>query len=403
MKHYQDYKKPYKIFIFFLFGIFILIPDQLNTLGKQKNSLSVSIQEIDLTRKKLTADMAVTQNKIDKTNLKIEELSLDIDDKQNTILNNLDTISLGIRQMNEFEETNELATLISENNFTTIWNDIDNIISIGEKLREATANLKEVKTSLEDIRVETTKAKDELIALKGKLADQKKIEDQNKAEKNKLLTQTKSSEANYQKILKDRLAKKEAFEKELEDYESQLKYILDPSLLPGKGVLSWPLDSVFITQQFGVTKDSVRLYTSGSHSGVDFRASTGTPVKAVADGVVMGVGDTDKTCPYASFGKFVFIKHNNGLSTAYGHLSLVKVANGDKIKRGQVIAYSGNTGHTTGPHLHLTVYVADAAKMQTVPSKACEGRSYTMPIAPRNAYLDPLYYLPATTSANFKN
>ena len=428
MKLYHDYKKQSRAFPLFLLGILLVIPfvfsyaqtaqelnekinqknadidklekeiklyqTEIDDLGKQKNSLNVSLKQLDLTQKKLVADIAVTQNKIDKTNFKIKELSLEIDNKGDIISNNIEAISLSIRKMNELEQNDVLATILSENDFTIIWNDIDNMATVSDKIRETIINLKQVRNDLEDTRKETTDAKDELLALKSKLADQKKIVDQNTAEKKKLLTQTKNSEASYQKLLEDRLAKKDAFEKELEAYESQLKYILDPSSLPGKGALSWPLDDIYITQLFGVTKDSKRLYASGSHSGVDFRASVGTPVKAVADGIVLGTGNTDIACPYASFGKFIFIKHNNGLSTTYGHLSLIKVSKGDKVERGDVIGYSGNTGHTTGPHLHLTVYASEAAKMETRPSKACEGRFYTMPIAPTNAYLDPMYYLP---------
>ena len=81
----------------------------------------------------------------------------------------------------------------------------------------------------------------------------------------------------------------DALEKELRDYESQLTYILDPSKLPNAGVLSWPLDYIYVTQLFGKTVDSKRLYASGSHSGVDFRAPVGTPVKAMAGGVVLSL------------------------------------------------------------------------------------------------------------------
>ncbi len=368
--------------------------NELDNLGKQKNSLSGSIKQLDITRKKLEADILLTQKKIEKTNLKIQSLGSQINIKENSISNNTGAIKSGIKNINEFELESTLETILSNGTFTSAWNDIDNIISIREKIREQIIELKQIKGELEDTRKETVDAKNELLALKKELADQKKIVEQNTVEKKKLLAQTKNSETSYQKLLKERLAKKEAFEKELRDYESQLKFILDPSLLPAKGVLSWPLDNVYVTQLFGVTSASTRLYASGSHSGVDFRASVGTQVMAVADGIVLGTGDTDLTCPYASFGKFIFIKHNNGLSTTYGHLSLVGVSVGDKVKRGDIIGYSGNTGHTTGPHLHLTVYASASARMETVPSKSCEGHSYTMPIAATNAYLDPMYYLP---------
>ncbi|MCX6751735.1 MAG: peptidoglycan DD-metalloendopeptidase family protein [Candidatus Nomurabacteria bacterium] len=428
MKLYYDYKRLYRyIFVLFL-GILITIPivfsyaqtaqelsdkiSQKNTdiskleeeikqyqieldgLGKQKNSLNVSIKQLDLTRKKLVADISLTQNKIDKTNLKIRELSLEINNKQERISNSIDAISLSIRQINEFEQNDVLATILSENNFTVVWNDIDNMVAVGNKIRQMIVELKQMKSDLEDTRKETTDAKNELVALKSKLADQKKIVDQNTAEKKKLLTQTKNSETNYQKLLKDRLAKKDAFEKELRDYESQLQYVLDPSKLPNGGVLSWPLDDIYITQLFGKTEAGKRLYANGSHNGVDFRASIGTSVKALADGVVAGTGNTDVQCPGVSFGRFILIKYNDGLASTFGHLSLIKVNIGDKVSRGQVVGYSGNTGYSTGPHLHVSIYAKDAVEVKSVPSKSCPGRILTQPIAPINAYLDPMYYLP---------
>ena len=367
---------------------------QLDTIGKQKSSLNKSIQELDLTRKKLNADISVTQKKIDKTNLTIESLSSDISNKQDSIKINIESIVLGIKRTNELEQSDILSTLLSENNFTGMWNEVDDIVTIRETLQDNIIKLKQTKGELEDTKQETVEAKNELVFLKSELADQHKIVVQNTNEKNKLLKQTKNNEANYQKLLKDRLAKKEAFEKELRDYESQLQFTLDPSKLPSGGVLSWPLDAIKITQMFGKTADSKRLYTSGSHSGVDLKASIGTPVKAMADGTVLGVGNTDDTCAGTSFGKWVFIKYNNGLSSAYGHLSLIKAYEGQKVARGEIVGYTGNTGHTTGPHLHVSVYVSSAASVQKRPSTTCEGRVYTMPLAPTAAYLDPLYYLP---------
>jgi len=360
---------------------------QLNDLAKEKNSLNVSLKQLDLTRKKLVADIAITENKIEKTNFKIQELSLEINNKEDTITRDIDAIKIEIRKTNEFDLDSMIETILSENSFTNMWNDIDNMAVVREKIREKIIELKQIKSDLEDTRKETMDARNELVILKSQLADQKKIVDQNTAEKKKLLTQTKNNETNYQKLLKKKIAKKEAFEKELSDYESQLKYILDPSKLPGKGVLAWPLDSIYITDYFGQTPTRF-------HKGVDFRASVGTAVKSMSDGVVAGTGDTDVQCPGVSYGRFIFIKFNNGLAATYGHLSLIKVSKGDTVKRSQIIGYSGNTGSSTGPHLHVSIYPKDAVDLKTLPSKSCPGHVLTQPIAATNAYLDPMYYLP---------
>ena len=142
---------------------------------------------------------------------------------------------------------------------------------------------------------------------------------------------------------------------------------------------------------------------------MDFRAAVGTPVYAVADGIVKGVGDTDEQCYRASFGKWVFIEHDIGLSTTSAHLSSWKVTEGQHVKKGDLIAYSGNTGHSTAPHLHITVYATkgvngeQGARVTERPSSACPGTNYRMPLAPTSAYLDPLDYFPQTDASYFKH
>ena len=359
---------------------------ELNGLEKQKSSLSKSIKELDLTRKKLNADIAVTQNKIDKTNLKIKNLSSDINTKEDSINNNINSIKLQIRSISEFEEKSLVETILSDNDFTALWNDVDNIVTVREKIRENTIKLQEMKGALEETRESTIDAKNELTKLKTQLSDQQKIVVQNTAEKNKLLKQTQNNEANYQKLLRDRMAKKEAFEQELEAYEAQLQFILDPSKLPGR-VLSWPLDSIYVTSPYAPR-------WGGFHRGTDFRASIGTSVKAMADGVVGGTGDTDVCCPGASFGKWIFIEYNNGLSSTYGHLSLITVRKDQQVKRGQVVGYSGNSGSSTGPHLHVSLYVSSGVQVDSFPSKSYPGKTLIQPISATNAYLDPMRYLP---------
>ncbi len=366
---------------------------QLNTLSKEKASLSGSIKQLDLTKKKLDADISLTQKKIDQTNLKIGGLSTQIISKEDSIENAMNAIALDIKKTSELEQTSLLENILSDSDFTSVWTDIDNMMALREVISERITELRLVKVDLEDTREVSIKAKNELTALRSKLADQKKIVEQNVKEKNTLLSQTKNSEANYQKLVADQLAKKQAFEKELESYESQLKFILDPSSIPTGRVLGWPLDSILMTSPYAPR-------WGGFHRGTDFRASVGTPVKAVADGVVLGTGNTDLTCPKASFGQWVLIEHSNGLATTYAHLSLIKVSKGQQISKGSVIAYSGNTGSSTGPHLHLSLYVAKGAdgkaavSVQTIPSKSCLGKTLTQPIAATEAYLDPMKYLP---------
>jgi len=87
------------------------------------------------------------------------------------------------------------------------------------------------------------------------------------------------------------------------------------------------------------------------HKGVDLAAPEGTPFAAVHDGVVV-VAEWR-----SGYGNMIMIDHGGGLATVYGHSSQLLVKAGDKVKAGQIIALTGNTGFSTGPHLHLEIHV----------------------------------------------
>lgn len=103
--------------------------------------------------------------------------------------------------------------------------------------------------------------------------------------------------------------------------------------------------NVEFSSGFGVRSDPF-LGRPAMHTGLDFRASTGDPVRATANGKVVNAGWA------GGYGRMVEIDHGNGLSTRYGHLSEIGVKVGEQIKIGQVIGAVGSTGRSTGPHLH---------------------------------------------------
>jgi murein DD-endopeptidase MepM/ murein hydrolase activator NlpD len=105
------------------------------------------------------------------------------------------------------------------------------------------------------------------------------------------------------------------------------------------------IGEVEFTSGFGVRSDPF-LGRPAMHTGLDFRAQTGDPVRATANGKVVSSGWS------GGYGRMVEIDHGNGLSTRYGHLSEINVKVGDVVRIGQVIGEVGSTGRSTGPHLH---------------------------------------------------
>jgi len=365
---------------------------QIDTLGKEADSLKNTLASLDLSRKKLEANLVVTQNKIENTNLEIKQLSLQIDDKSARIADGKRVVAQALASISQTDEATVFETLLSAQSLAEAWNGVEELTTLQASVRDRIHELQSVKVSLESNKAKTEEKKRELVALQKDLANQKKVLAETVREKNTLLAETKNSEANYKKILAERERQKAAFEKEVLELESSLKFILDPNSIPksGSGVLRWPVDRVKITQYYGNTEFATRnpsVYKGTGHNGIDFNASLNTPVRAAASGVVTDV--VTNGAQRCGYGNWVMIKHLNGLSTLYAHLSVPTTAVGSTVSVGQVIGYSGNTGFTTGPHLHFGVYVTKA--LQTVESKACPG--IIIPAAAFNAQLNPLSYL----------
>jgi murein DD-endopeptidase MepM/ murein hydrolase activator NlpD len=374
--------------------------DQIDALDSQKSSLTTALRSLDLNQKKLQADIKVTQDKIDSTALQIEQLASKIGATGSIITDDTRSVAGSFRNMGELSDRSLLEIFLASQSVSGAWNAVAELSALQNGLNDRIDLLSRAKTDLEANKRATEKAKADLVTLENQLKDQRRVVLTTQTEKNQLLSQTKDSEASYQALLTQKQAMKDAFEKEMLAYESQLELIVDRSKLPqsGSAPLSWPLDSVFITQYFGNTPFATanpQIYRGFGHDGIDLRASIGTPVKAALSGTVSGEGNTDLVSGCYSFGKWIMVKHPDGLSTLYAHLSLQTVSVGQGVYTGEMVGYSGNTGYTTGPHLHLGVYATEGVEIkQFMNSKHCQGA--VIPLAVLSAYLNPLSYLPPT-------
>jgi murein DD-endopeptidase MepM/ murein hydrolase activator NlpD len=130
----------------------------------------------------------------------------------------------------------------------------------------------------------------------------------------------------------------------------QANYFQEDGSSARKTFLKSPLKYAHVTSGFGARFHPVLQYVK-NHNGVDYGAPIGTPVWAVADGTVTKVGDTGPG------GNTVCVRHTNGFETCYLHLSRygAGIRAGARVSQKQVIAYSGNTGRSTGPHLHFAL------------------------------------------------
>lgn len=142
-----------------------------------------------------------------------------------------------------------------------------------------------------------------------------------------------------------------------------------------KTLLKTPIDGARLTSRYGMRKHPILGY-SRMHRGLDFAAPLGTPIMASGSGTVVCLGRK------GDYGKYIRLRHANGYATAYAHLHRYKkgIRRGSRITQGEIIGYVGNTGLSTGPHLHYEVHYRgkkiNPAKVKFPPGHTLAGKEF---------------------------
>ncbi|MBI2233862.1 MAG: peptidoglycan DD-metalloendopeptidase family protein [Micavibrio aeruginosavorus] len=137
--------------------------------------------------------------------------------------------------------------------------------------------------------------------------------------------------------------------------DGRVDYFLNNGRSIRKTLMKTPIDGARMSSGFGMRRHPIQGYNK-MHKGVDFAASSGTPIYAAGDGII------EKAGRQGGYGNYVRIRHNSQLKTAYAHMSRFAkgMAAGRRVRQGEVIGYVGTTGASTGPHLHYEVLVNGA-------------------------------------------
>ena len=354
---------------------------ELETAQAQKSTLQNQLSLIESRIKKLRNDIYITTAKIDNASLKIEQLGLDIEEKENEIDKRKDSISIMVQTLYEYDQESLLELILTRNRFSDFLSQVHYIELLQANVHQDMMALQELKKGLEQEKSDIEFQRNQLYDLNTQLYNQKQIVDKEKEEKNYLLVKTKGQEKQYQSLLDDTLKKQAEIQQEIYELEDKLKMTYDPSSLPAArpGVFIWPVDGV-LTQGYGYTAYSKKLYATGFHNGIDVASSYGEAIRAARDGKIIALG----SCGRYAYGNWIAIEHDNRLTTLYAHLSNYgKFRVGDSVKKGDIIGYEGSTGYSTGAHLHFGVYVSETFRV--------ESRWFGQ--LPFGAHLDPMKYL----------
>jgi murein DD-endopeptidase MepM/ murein hydrolase activator NlpD len=359
----------------------------LDELSVKSTSLQGEVKSLDAARAKLANDLKLTQTSINKSNLELQKLGKDINKNESEIESHREAIKDSLRKLKSYDSFSMIYALLAYENMEEVWSDTSELVDLQDGLREEISELERTQEDLLRNKTERERKQIELVSLSRELKSQKSVADETRTAQARLLAETKQKETEYQRMLAENKARHEEFERQLSSFESQLK-ASDQTLVPvaKRGILSWPVDKPYITQYFGYTAAARLLYKSGSHNGIDLRASVGTRVLAARGGIVKGMGNTDEQRGCYSYGRWVLIEHDNGISSIYAHLSGITVTTGQAVATGQVIGYSGGqprqygSGASTGPHLHFGLYASAGVRItQYVTSVNC--KNVSIPLA----------------------
>ncbi len=331
----------------------------------QKQTLSTELKKVDSSIKQLDLGIQSSRVVIEKLGYEIEETQQDIQTAEQDIAQKEQAVADIMRQIQNKDSESVLLTMLKNKTLSEGLFEAQTLADLNKTLLERISELDQSKNELKTVLHKAATTKEQKEVEKQNLENKKVIASDLKEEKKKILEETKNKEKTYQEIASSLKEKQLEVGAEIDALEKELRKSLNQDQLPKErpGVLQCPVTiGCTVTQEYGATPFAQRAYKSKFHNGADFRAPIGTPIIAAADGTVFATGDNGRV----QYGKFIALKHENGLATLYAHLSRIIVKNGAQVKRGDIIGYSGNTGYSTGPHLHFGVYWGPNLSMQMI-------------------------------------
>ncbi|MEK7635876.1 MAG: peptidoglycan DD-metalloendopeptidase family protein [Patescibacteria group bacterium] len=376
----------------------------LEETKEEGKTLKKEITNVDTRLNQITLNIKASEILIDRLKLEVESVSYDIEDTENKINSQKEAIASTLIKLQKKEDETPLTIFLKNKNLAESIFEAQSLNSLSLTLTKEVTEMQILKDDLEqkkdDLAGKKTEKENEAVNLKNK----KSISEDIKKDKQYLLEQTKNQEKSYQQKLSELKKLQDEIAEEIDIFEEELRLKIDPTLLPipRPGVLGLPIQipparGTFSSEQkHGFTRNRGKRY----HNGLDFGAPIGTPLLAAETGTIIAVGDQDnyrvngkRTCYKAAYGKFVMVKHENNLTTLYAHLSRWIVNVGDKVEKGQIIGYSGNTGLSTGPHLHFVVYATNTIPPATPGFYEGTRSSRVCGPLPVGGDIDPLKYL----------
>ena len=319
--------------------------DDLDEAEAEKAAILAQFEELENL-------IAETQNEITSVKKEIttteEEIALkeeELKQAEEDYLDYQEIFKVRARAMYENTEVDYLEILFGAEDFGDLLSKIEIVSQIVKYDQDILFKMDETKKKIaatkEELEVKHTELQASAAELEAKMAEL----EVSIADKQAMLEEISKDVEMYRVIYEAAEAAEAAA---IREYESSLTYDANPTTYTG-GAFLWPVPSTTrISSPYGYRIHPV-YKTRKFHAGIDISAAYGAEILAAADGIVTLAATN------GGYGQCIIINHGSGLATLYGHNSQLLVEYGQEVKKGDLIAYAGSTGVSTGPHLHFEV------------------------------------------------
>ena len=340
-------------------GAETLLTGELSRLSSDARAAEASVSAEQARLASLEASLTAEQSRLDSLEAQVLTQSARL-----TVLERQYRIALGVlerrlRAIYESDSPDLISFALGATSFTDLLDNLDLLNRVGRQDERIASSLDRTRSELERTRAATESARQgvarSVAAIAARAAAERVTRDRIVARRDALAAAEGAKERALEGVREDRAA----FVAEAEGLAAQSAALAAriaaaqsasaavppaaPSSASSGATLAWPVSGP-VTSGFGSRWGKM-------HEGIDIAVGVGTPVHPAAAGTVIYAGWM------SGYGNIVVIDHGNGLSTAYGHNSSLSVGQGAVVGAGGVIALSGNTGHSTGPHVHFEVRV----------------------------------------------
>ena len=306
---------------------------RINTISEEKRILDMEVDEAVADYKEKKAVLDATEGRIEENKKQLEKTEKDYK-KKNAALGSR------VRDIYIHGQISYLDVLFGAKDFSDLMTRMDLLKRVIKQDYDLVQTVLQEKQEIEKRRMqlETDREAQSEQAEKAKQAQDLQLQRQKKQKE--LIKRMETDKAVYDRQYDELMAAS----KQIEDMIKRSSFRMPAS---GSGAMIWPVSGV-ITSEFGWRTHPI-FGTARFHSGLDIGADYGDPICAAQSGVVSYAGWI------SGYGNTIMIDHGGGIVTLYGHNQSLAVGEGQSVAQGEVVAYCGSTGNSTGPHCHFEV------------------------------------------------